>query len=196
MTTTKELVLFPIRIDDAVMETPEPWARKLRDQRNIGDFRQWEDHKRYKTSFEGSCATSSMAPRQKNKPMAKPKLPAAEGIADGPHGTREAGYIATIVSYFRCVPCGRKACHAILGDPARPCELCESDRMTRGHQGVAGRMVYFNCHIKDSFRDSCKIATPIEVVFSAISFLNEIPTSSRGQSSGGRGMSGVGEPTG
>ena len=35
----KRLVLFPVRIDDAVVETSEPWARKLRDQRNIGDFR-------------------------------------------------------------------------------------------------------------------------------------------------------------
>jgi hypothetical protein len=48
----KELVLFPVRIDDAVMETPEPWARKLRDQRNIGDFRQWKDHDAYQRSFE------------------------------------------------------------------------------------------------------------------------------------------------
>jgi hypothetical protein len=36
--------VFPVRIDDAVMETPEPWARKLRDQRNVGDFRRWKDH--------------------------------------------------------------------------------------------------------------------------------------------------------
>ena len=48
----KELVLFPVRIDDAVMDTPEPWARKLRDQRNIGDFRQWKDHDAYQRSFE------------------------------------------------------------------------------------------------------------------------------------------------
>ena len=34
------------------MAASEAWAVKLRDQRNIGDFRQWEDHKRYKTSFE------------------------------------------------------------------------------------------------------------------------------------------------
>jgi hypothetical protein len=40
----KELVLFPVRIDDAVMKTPEPWARKLRDQRNMGDFRRWKEH--------------------------------------------------------------------------------------------------------------------------------------------------------
>jgi uncharacterized protein YjbI with pentapeptide repeats len=48
----KELVLFPVRIDDAVMETPKPWARKLRDQRNVGDFRRWKDHDAYKQSFE------------------------------------------------------------------------------------------------------------------------------------------------
>jgi hypothetical protein len=33
------------------METPEPWARKLRDQRNVGDFRRWKDHDAYKQSF-------------------------------------------------------------------------------------------------------------------------------------------------
>jgi uncharacterized protein YjbI with pentapeptide repeats len=48
----KKLVLFPVRIDDAVMETPEPWARKLRDQRNVGDFRRWKDHDAYNQSFE------------------------------------------------------------------------------------------------------------------------------------------------
>ncbi len=48
----KRLVLFPIRIDDTVMQTPEPWARKLRDQRNVGDFRDWKNHDVYKQSFE------------------------------------------------------------------------------------------------------------------------------------------------
>jgi hypothetical protein len=48
----KQLILFPVRIDDAVMETPEPWARKLRDQRNIGDFRSWKDHDAYRGNFE------------------------------------------------------------------------------------------------------------------------------------------------
>jgi hypothetical protein len=48
----KQPILFPVRIDDAVMETPEPWARMLRDQRNIGDFRRWKDHDAYKESFE------------------------------------------------------------------------------------------------------------------------------------------------
>jgi hypothetical protein len=48
----KETVLFPIRIDDTVMTTPEPWARKLRDQRNIGDFRQWKKPAEYQKSLE------------------------------------------------------------------------------------------------------------------------------------------------
>jgi uncharacterized protein YjbI with pentapeptide repeats len=48
----KETVLFPIRIDEAVMTTPEPWARKLRDQRNIGDFRQWKKPADYQKSLD------------------------------------------------------------------------------------------------------------------------------------------------
>jgi hypothetical protein len=34
--TRNRLDLFPVRIDDAVMKTPEPWARKLCDQRISG----------------------------------------------------------------------------------------------------------------------------------------------------------------
>jgi TIR domain/Pentapeptide repeats (8 copies) len=48
----KQPILFPLRIDDAVRNTPEPWARKLWDQRNIGDFTGWKDHDAYKASFE------------------------------------------------------------------------------------------------------------------------------------------------
>ena len=48
----KEVVLFPIRIDNAVMSTAEPWAVKLRDQRNIGDFRQWKKPAEYQRSLE------------------------------------------------------------------------------------------------------------------------------------------------
>jgi hypothetical protein len=50
--TRKDIVLFPIRIDDAVMEVSEPWALKLRDQRNIADFRDWRNPERYQNSFE------------------------------------------------------------------------------------------------------------------------------------------------
>jgi uncharacterized protein YjbI with pentapeptide repeats len=48
----KETVLFPIRIDNAVISTGEPWAVKLRDQRNIGDFRQWKKPAEYQKSLD------------------------------------------------------------------------------------------------------------------------------------------------
>jgi hypothetical protein len=34
------------------METGEPWAVKLRDGRNIGDFRDWEKSEAYQKAFE------------------------------------------------------------------------------------------------------------------------------------------------
>jgi uncharacterized protein YjbI with pentapeptide repeats len=46
-----QIVLFPVRLDDAVMTTNEAWAAKLR-ARNIGDFRKWKNHDAYKQSFE------------------------------------------------------------------------------------------------------------------------------------------------
>jgi hypothetical protein len=48
----KNTVLFPIRIDNTVMSTAEPWAVKLRDQRNIGDFRQWKKPEAYQKSLD------------------------------------------------------------------------------------------------------------------------------------------------
>jgi TIR domain len=48
----QQVVLFPIRIDNEVMSTAEPWAVKLRDQRNIGDFRRWNRAAEYGRSLE------------------------------------------------------------------------------------------------------------------------------------------------
>ena len=48
----KQTVLFPIRLDNEVMETAEAWAAKLRADRNIGDFQRWKDHGAYKKTFE------------------------------------------------------------------------------------------------------------------------------------------------
>jgi hypothetical protein len=45
-------VLFPIRLDDAVMETDQAWAASLRRTRHIGDFRAWKDHDEYQKSFD------------------------------------------------------------------------------------------------------------------------------------------------
>jgi len=48
----RKLVLFPIRLDDAVMEADQAWAASLRRTRQIGDFRQWKDRNRYQESFD------------------------------------------------------------------------------------------------------------------------------------------------
>jgi len=48
----KRIVLFPIRLDDAVMETGEAWAADIRRTRHIGDFRDWKNHDSYKKAFE------------------------------------------------------------------------------------------------------------------------------------------------
>jgi hypothetical protein len=47
----RRTVLFPIRLDDAVMETDEAWAADIRRTRHIGDFREWKDHDKYKEAF-------------------------------------------------------------------------------------------------------------------------------------------------
>ena len=48
----KQTVLFPIRLDDSIMETKEAWAAKLRADRHIGDFRRWKSHDQYQKTLE------------------------------------------------------------------------------------------------------------------------------------------------
>jgi hypothetical protein len=48
----KQLILFPVCIDDSVFQTSEPWARLLRGERNLGDFTRWKEHDSYRKSFE------------------------------------------------------------------------------------------------------------------------------------------------
>ena len=45
-------VLFPIRIDKAVIEAQQPWAADIRRSRHIGDFSRWKDHDSYLRGFE------------------------------------------------------------------------------------------------------------------------------------------------
>ncbi|HEY6252569.1 MAG TPA: toll/interleukin-1 receptor domain-containing protein [Candidatus Angelobacter sp.] len=45
-------VLFPIRLDNAVMETKQAWAATLRRTRHIGDFSNWKNHGSYQKGFE------------------------------------------------------------------------------------------------------------------------------------------------
>ena len=44
-------VLFPIRLDESVMHTPQAWAADIRRMRHIGDFNHWKDHDQYQKAF-------------------------------------------------------------------------------------------------------------------------------------------------
>ena len=46
------IVLFPIRIDNAIMQTDVAWASHLRQKRHIGDFRGWKQHDEHQKAFE------------------------------------------------------------------------------------------------------------------------------------------------
>ena len=48
----KRTVLFPVRVDKAVFESPFAWATEIRHERNIGDFTRWKDHDAYQKVFE------------------------------------------------------------------------------------------------------------------------------------------------
>lgn len=48
----KRRVLFPVRIDDAVMRTRQAWAADVRRTRHIGDFTSWKEHDEYQKAFD------------------------------------------------------------------------------------------------------------------------------------------------
>lgn len=45
-------VLFPIKVDDAVMESKQAWAAAIRRTRHIGDFTTWKNHDDYQKAFD------------------------------------------------------------------------------------------------------------------------------------------------
>jgi hypothetical protein len=45
-------VLFPIRIDDSMMEIKSGWPALLKNTRNVGDFTKWKEHDSYAKAFE------------------------------------------------------------------------------------------------------------------------------------------------
>jgi FixJ family two-component response regulator len=47
-----QVILLPIRIDDAVMSTTESWANDLKRKRQIGDFSDWEKSTRFGKALE------------------------------------------------------------------------------------------------------------------------------------------------
>jgi hypothetical protein len=45
-------IVFPVRLDDTVMTADQAWAQKIRDDRHIGDFRNWNNPQIYSSSIE------------------------------------------------------------------------------------------------------------------------------------------------
>ena len=45
-------VLFPVRLDDAVIDTTKAWAADVRRRWHIGDFTQWKHHDAYQKALE------------------------------------------------------------------------------------------------------------------------------------------------
>ena len=46
------VVLFPVRVDHAVMDNTEPWAAGLRRPDRIVDFTGWDDQGSYQKAFD------------------------------------------------------------------------------------------------------------------------------------------------
>lgn len=47
-----ELTLFPIRLDEAVMNSLQEWAGDIRRTRHIGDFSNWRNQDSYRQAFQ------------------------------------------------------------------------------------------------------------------------------------------------
>jgi hypothetical protein len=45
-------VLFPIRIDNAVMDSDKAWAATIKRTRHVGDFTRWKDHDSYREALD------------------------------------------------------------------------------------------------------------------------------------------------
>ncbi|MDD5451314.1 MAG: toll/interleukin-1 receptor domain-containing protein [Desulfovibrionales bacterium] len=47
-----DTVVFPVQIDEEVLNSDMPWARKIRENRHIGDFSQWGIENEYQRSLQ------------------------------------------------------------------------------------------------------------------------------------------------
>ncbi len=47
-----EPVVFPIRLDDTILQYKIGWAGKLKRERHIGDFTRWQEHNAYQDAFK------------------------------------------------------------------------------------------------------------------------------------------------
>ncbi len=46
-----KLTLFPVKLDNTVMEADQAWASDIRRMRHIGDFTSWKEHDEYQKGF-------------------------------------------------------------------------------------------------------------------------------------------------
>jgi hypothetical protein len=60
-----ELIIFPVRIDDAVKSTEKAWAETIRMTRHIGDFSDWEHQDAYDRQSIYQAATGSSKESQR-----------------------------------------------------------------------------------------------------------------------------------
>ena len=47
----KTTILFPVRLDNSVMDTEKSWVAKIRRSRHIGNFSNWEKEDAYKKAL-------------------------------------------------------------------------------------------------------------------------------------------------
>ena len=47
----KPIALFPVRLDNTVMDSTTAWATHIKRTRHIGDFTNWKDHDAYQKAF-------------------------------------------------------------------------------------------------------------------------------------------------
>ena len=48
----KQLVLFPIRLDNTILKCETGWPADIQRTRHIGDFRRWKNHDAYQKALE------------------------------------------------------------------------------------------------------------------------------------------------
>ena len=48
----RKLVLFPVKLDETVMQTSQAWAADIRRMRHIGDFTRWKEHDAYQRGLQ------------------------------------------------------------------------------------------------------------------------------------------------
>jgi hypothetical protein len=48
----KRTVLFPVRLDNTIMDAVDGWAADIRRTRHIGDFTNWKNHDSYQKAFD------------------------------------------------------------------------------------------------------------------------------------------------